>query len=59
MLHRIQVTEGFSDVLDVVRLDDVYCAALRLSAAVTIYLATAINYMQCMSNPLSLSLNFA
>jgi hypothetical protein len=40
------VTEGFSAVLDDKQLDHVYCAALRLSTAVTEYLTKAILYLE-------------
>ena len=43
-IHRVHVTEGFSEVLNEKQLDDVYCAALNLSAAVTEYLTLAIQY---------------
>ena len=45
-IHRVQVTEGFSDVLDYKQLDDVYCAAIKLSTAVTEYLGMAIVYFE-------------
>lgn len=41
----VQMTEGFSDVLTDEQLDDVYCAALKLSAAVTEYMANSIEYL--------------
>jgi hypothetical protein len=41
-----QATEGFSAVLDDRQLDTVYCAALRLSTAVTEYLTKAILYLE-------------
>jgi len=44
-LERIQVTEGFNEVLTESQLDDVYCAALILAACVTEYLAKAIAYL--------------
>jgi hypothetical protein len=43
-IHKVQVTEGFRDVLTPKQLDDVDCAALNLSASVTEYLAMAIKY---------------
>jgi hypothetical protein len=43
-IHRVHVTEGFSEVLNEKQLDDVYCAALNLSTAVTEYLILAIQY---------------
>lgn len=45
ILERIQVTEGFKDVLTDAQLDEVYCAALILAACVTDYLARAIAYL--------------
>ena len=44
-LERIQVTEGFDEVLTPAQLDEVYCAALTLAACVTDYLARAIAYL--------------
>jgi hypothetical protein len=41
-----QVTDGFSEVLDEKQLDEVHCAALRLSAAITEYLAKAILFLE-------------
>lgn len=41
----ITVTEGFSEVLDAEQLDELYCAALKLSAAVLDYIAKAIEYL--------------
>jgi hypothetical protein len=43
-IHRVQVTRGFSDILNEAQLDDVNCAALNLSAVVTEYLTMAIEY---------------
>lgn len=43
-LHRIRVIDGFREVLTGEQLDDVDCAALNLSAAVTSYLTMAIEY---------------
>ena len=43
-IHRVQVTKGFSDVLNDKQLDDVNCAALNLSAVVTEYLTMATEY---------------
>jgi hypothetical protein len=43
-ISRIKVTEGFRDVLQQHQLDEVDCAAINLSAAVTEYLAIAIQY---------------
>lgn len=43
-IHRVQVTKGFSDILNEGQLDDVNCAALNLSAVVTEYLTMAIEY---------------
>ena len=45
-LRDAQVTDGFSEVLDEKQLDEVHCAALRLSTAVTEYLAKAILYLE-------------
>jgi hypothetical protein len=45
-IRQVQVTKGFSAVLDQEKLDDVECKALRLSAAVTEYLAKAILYIE-------------
>lgn len=45
-LQRVQVTEGFKEVLSEAQLDEVYCAALCLSASVTVYLAKAIGYLE-------------
>jgi hypothetical protein len=45
-IQHAQITEGFSDVLDSEQLDVVYCAAIRLSTAVTEYLAKAIVYFE-------------
>lgn len=45
-IQSIQVTEGFSEVLDDKQLDEVYCAAMRLSTAVTEYLTKAILYLE-------------
>jgi hypothetical protein len=42
----VEVTEGFSEVLDEAQLDEVYCAALLLSASVTEYLVKAIVYLE-------------
>ena len=42
----MEVTEGFSEVLDDAQLDEVYCSALFLSASVTEYLAKAIAYLE-------------
>jgi len=44
-LQRIRVTEGFSEVLKEKELEDIYCAALNLSAAVSDYLALAMKYL--------------
>src|SRR5579859_5459208 len=41
-IRSIQVTQGFSQVLDEGQLDEVYCAAVALSASVTEYLTKAI-----------------
>ena len=46
IIKRAQVTEGFSEGLDDKQLDEVYCAALRLSTAVTEYLTKAIIYLE-------------
>lgn len=43
-IRPISVTEGFRNVLSPKQLDNVDCAALELSAAVTEYLALAIQY---------------
>jgi len=43
-IRPIRVTEGFRDVLSPKQLDEVDCAAIALSAAVTDYLALAIQY---------------
>ena len=45
-IGRIQVTEGFLEVLDAAQLNEVDCAALRLSLAVTKYLTKAIIYLE-------------
>jgi len=45
-MRRIEVTQGFSEVLDEAQLDEVYCAAVILSASVTEYLAKAIEYLE-------------
>lgn len=45
-MRRVEVTEGFKDILDEAQLDEVYCDALALSACVTIYLANAIEYLE-------------
>ena len=44
-LERIQVTEGFNEVLTESQLDNVYCAALILAACVIEYLAKAVAYL--------------
>jgi hypothetical protein len=44
-LMRIEVTEGFSEVLTPAQLDEVYCSALALAACVTDYLAKAVAYL--------------
>lgn len=44
-VHCIKVTEGFSEVLDEEQLGELYCAALKLSAAVLDYVAKAIEYL--------------
>ena len=41
-----QVTDGFSEVLDEKQLDEVHCAALKLSTAITEYLAKAILFLE-------------
>jgi hypothetical protein len=41
-IHHIQVTDSFADVLDENQLEEVYCRALNLSAAVTEYIVIAI-----------------
>jgi hypothetical protein len=56
-IHHISVTDGFRDVLTLDMLDNVDCAAIHLSAAVTEYLAMAIKYFRDKSlsvSPLSL-----
>jgi hypothetical protein len=45
-LERIQVTEGFKEVLTDAQLDEVDCAALTLAACVADYLAKAIAYLE-------------
>jgi hypothetical protein len=44
-IHRIHVTERFSEILSDAQLDDVHCAALNLSTAVTEYLVMVIQYL--------------
>ena len=44
-LSQVQVTNGFSEILDSEQLGEVECAALRLSAAVAHFLADAIKYL--------------
>lgn len=46
IIRQVQVTKGFSTVLDKEQLDDVECKALRLSAAITEYLSKAILYLE-------------
>jgi selenophosphate synthase len=48
-IHRVQTTSTFMDILDMDQLDEVYCAALNLSAAVTDYLTMAIKYFTAKS----------
>lgn len=45
-MRRVEVTEGFKDILDEAQLDEVYCDALALSACVTEYLTMSIMYLQ-------------
>jgi hypothetical protein len=45
-MRYVEVTEGFKEVLTEAQLDEVYCAALILSACVTEYLAKAIVYLE-------------
>jgi hypothetical protein len=44
-LMRIEVTEGFNEVLTPAQLDEVYCAALALAACVTDYRTKAVAYL--------------
>jgi hypothetical protein len=46
IMRRVEVTEGFKDILDESQLDAVYCAALALSACVTDYLTMSIMYLE-------------
>jgi hypothetical protein len=41
-MHRVEVTEGFNDILDKSQLDEVYCDALTLSSCVTDYLTLSV-----------------
>jgi tripartite-type tricarboxylate transporter receptor subunit TctC len=43
-IRRVQVTDGFSNILSERQLNGVYIAALDLSAAVAEYLAMVITY---------------
>ena len=45
-LDRVEVTEEFSEVLGNKQIDEVYCSALALSAAITEYLTIAIMYLE-------------
>lgn len=46
IVRRVEVTQGFNEVLSEAQLDEVYCCALILSASVTEYLADAISYLE-------------
>ena len=52
----MSITEGFRDVLDDEQLENVDCAALKLSAAVTDYLAGGIEFL--LGTRLSFDLTF-
>jgi hypothetical protein len=43
-IQNVQMTDGFSEVLNDAKLDHVYCSALNLSTSVTEYLTIAITY---------------
>jgi len=45
-IRHTKVTEGFKEVLDDKQLEEVYCRALRLSAAIAEYLAKVIPYLE-------------
>ena len=52
VIQRVEVTEGFNEVLTESQLDGVYCSALVLSAAITEYLTKTIGYLEKnLSNP--------
>ena len=57
IIRQVQVTKGFSKVLDPEQLEDVECKALRLSAAVTEYLAKVILFLEEGSLTIHLSLS--
>jgi hypothetical protein len=44
-MHRVEVTEGFNDILDESQLDEVYCDALILSTCVTEYLTLSVMHV--------------
>lgn len=46
IMRRVEVTEGFKEILDEDQLDEVYCDALSLSACVTEYLTMSIVYLE-------------
>jgi hypothetical protein len=46
IIRDVQVTDGFREVLNEEQLDDVYCAALKLSIAVVKYFAKVIDYFE-------------
>jgi hypothetical protein len=43
-IHNVQTTDALKAILSLRQLDDVYCAALYLSAAITEYLTIAIKF---------------
>ena len=45
-IRRVEVTDGFREVLDNAQLDEVECAAAVLSTAVTDYLTRAISFLE-------------
>jgi len=46
IMQRVEVTEGFKDILDESQLDEVYSDAVSLSACVTEYLTVSIMYLE-------------